>query len=131
MILENKHSYNFDVSHVIFLAATVTTMFSMGCGSNSSTPPTNLTPTLVSIAVTPATSSVTVASQQQFAAQGRYSDSSTKDLTNTATWSSSDTTVATITPGGLVTGVKAGNVKIGAVQNGINGSTALTVKPSG
>ena len=46
-------------------------------------------PTLQSITVAPATASVPVAGTQQFAATGHYSDGSTNNLTNTATWAAS------------------------------------------
>ena len=53
-------------------------------------------PTVVSIAVTPATASIVVGNTQQFTATATYSDKSTKDITSTATWSSGTTGVATI-----------------------------------
>jgi hypothetical protein len=37
---------------------------------------------------------------QAFTATGNYSDKSTKDLTATATWASSNMAIATIAPGG-------------------------------
>ncbi len=66
---------------------------------------------------------------QQFTATGTYSDSSHQDITGTATWSSSDTTLATVNAAGVATGVAAGNVNIQATSGGINGSTTLTVNP--
>src|SRR6202167_318888 len=91
---------------------------------------TNLTvtaPTLVSIAVTPANPSIAKGKTEQFTATGTFSDSSTQNLTSTATWSSVTTTVATITAGGLATGVATGTSTIKAVSGGITGSTILTV----
>jgi uncharacterized protein YjdB len=92
---------------------------------------TNLTasPALVSIAVTPAAQSVLVNATQQFTATGTYSDSSHADISSTVTWSSSDTTLATINAAGLATGVAAGNVTVQAAQGSIHGSTTLTVNP--
>ena len=55
---------------------------------------------LVSIAVTPANASIAKGTTQQFTATGTYSDSSTQNLTSSVTWTSSNTTVATITSGG-------------------------------
>ncbi len=86
-------------------------------------------PVLVSIAVTPANPSIVVGSQQQFAATGTYSDGSHQDLTNSATWSSSNPSVATINTSGLATGVSAGTTTIQAASGGIYGSTGLTVTP--
>ena len=72
---------------------------------------TNLTvtgATLVSIGVTPATTSLPTGIGQQFTATGTYSDGSVADLTGAVTWSSSAPSIATITSGGLATGVSAG-----------------------
>ena len=49
-------------------------------------------PTLQSITVAPATASVVVNGTQQFTATGHYSDGSTSNLTNSASWSASGTT---------------------------------------
>jgi uncharacterized protein YjdB len=92
---------------------------------------TNLTasPALVSIAVTPAAQSVLVNATQQFTATGTYADSSHADITGTVTWSSSDTTLATVNAAGLATGVAAGNITVQAALGSIHGSTTLTVNP--
>src|SRR4029077_14779963 len=52
--------------------------------------------TLVSIQVTPPTPSIANGLTLQFTATGTYTDNSIQDLTQAATWSSSDTSVATI-----------------------------------
>jgi 6-phosphogluconolactonase (cycloisomerase 2 family) len=55
-------------------------------------------------------------------------DNSIQDVTTSVTWSSSDTTKATITTGGLATGVVAGYTTIKATPSvGTAGSTLLTV----
>jgi uncharacterized protein YjdB len=92
---------------------------------------TNLTvsPALVSIAVTPTGPSILVNGTQQFTATGTYTDSSHQDITGNVTWSSSDTTLATVNAAGLATGVAAGNVNVQATSGSINGSTSLTVNP--
>lgn len=89
---------------------------------------TNPAPVLLSIAVTPATPTVSAGSTQQFTATGTYSDNSTQDLTTSVTWSSSNTSVATISsPGGLATAVAPGSSTITATLGSISGSTVLTV----
>ncbi|MDY7226506.1 Ig-like domain-containing protein, partial [Hyalangium rubrum] len=65
-------------------------------------------PVLTSITLTPATASVRQGSTQQFTAQGSYSDGTTSDVTNSATWTSSNTDLATVSSTGLATGVAAG-----------------------
>jgi hypothetical protein len=82
---------------------------------------------LVSIAVTPASPSVSVGKAQQFTATGTYSDGGTGDITSTAAWTSSATSVATIDSKGLSTAVAAGTSTISAAQGGVTGSTTLTV----
>ncbi|MGE0529404.1 MAG: Ig-like domain-containing protein, partial [Bdellovibrionales bacterium] len=53
-------------------------------------------PTLSSLAVTPATSSVAKGLTQQYLAQGTYSDGSVQDLTSAVSWTSTDTSLATV-----------------------------------
>jgi hypothetical protein len=84
--------------------------------------------TLASIAVTPAAPDIGVGTTQQFTATGTFSDSSTKNLTSTVSWSSSNGAVATIaTSGGLATGAAAGGpVTITASLTPSGQSTAVT-----
>jgi trimeric autotransporter adhesin len=98
---------------------------------------TNLTVTpaaLVSIALIPANPSIANGTQQQFAATGTYTDTSTHDVTAVVTWSASDTTVATISnasgSNGLATSVGQGSVTITATLGTIAGVTGLTVTPA-
>jgi hypothetical protein len=86
-------------------------------------------PVLVSIAATPANSSITIGGTQQFTATGTYSDGSQQNL-STATWSSSAPGVATISAGGLATGGTPGSSSITATVGSISGSTNLTVNSS-
>ena len=76
-------------------------------------------PTLVSITVTPNYPIVFAGSTQQFAATGQYSDGSTLDVTDSSTWSSSDTTVATFNASGLASTVFAGTINVTATYNGV------------
>jgi uncharacterized membrane protein len=84
-------------------------------------------PVLTSMAVTPVNPSITTGNQQQFTATGTYSDGSHQDLTNSANWTSSIPSVATISSTGLATGVAPGSTTIQAAVGLINGSTSLTV----
>lgn len=85
--------------------------------------------TLTSIAVTPANGSVARGGTQQMTAIGTYSNGTPQNLSSLVTWSSSNTTVATISAAGLAMGVSAGATNIVAVYGAISGSTALTVNP--
>ena len=85
------------------------------------------TQTLVSIAVTPTNPSVPLGLPQQFTVTGTFTDSSTQQLTNGVTWSSSDLTVGTVDVNGLVTTVGLGSATITANINSLSSSGTLTV----
>ena len=82
---------------------------------------------LVSIAVTPSNASIPLGTLQQYTAIGTYTDNSTKDLTGTAHWSSSQTGVAGVATSGLLTGKGLGSSTISATSSSISGSTSVTV----
>jgi uncharacterized protein YjdB len=88
--------------------------------------------TLVSLAITPANSTVSNGSTQQFTATGTFSDSTTQDITMNVHWSSSHASVATIanapSTAGLATTVGVGSTTIGANSGGVTSSTSLTVQ---
>lgn len=75
---------------------------------------TAATPSLVSITVGPPNPSVTLGGSQQFTATGNYSDGSTNLITSQVTWSSSMTSVASISSGGLATAATVGSTTITA-----------------
>ena len=77
--------------------------------------------------VTPTNPSLAIQSALQLIATGTYSDNSTGDFTHSATWSSSDTTKATVSSSGLVTGIAAGTATITATSGDKSGSTTVTV----
>ena len=83
--------------------------------------------TLVSIAVTPASSSMAVGTTKQFTATGTFSDSSTQDITGVVVWTSSTPAAATISAQGLAASVATGSTTITAAFGSVNGSTGLTV----
>jgi len=55
----------------------------------------------------------------QFAATAYFSDGSSKDETNAVTWSSSNTSVASVSATGNASGIGLGTSSIGAVFNGV------------
>ncbi|MGO9640153.1 MAG: beta strand repeat-containing protein [Candidatus Acidiferrales bacterium] len=87
------------------------------------------TPTLSSIAVTPANASISLGGSQQFTATGTFSDGSSQNLTSSVTWTSASPSVATISSNGLATAVATGGTTIQATSGSIIGSTGLTVTP--
>jgi hypothetical protein len=83
---------------------------------------------LTSIQVTPASSTLFPSATQQLAATGTYSDSTQQNLTAQAAWSSSNTAVATVSSGGLVTAVSGGSATIYAKSAGITGMATVNVR---
>lgn len=83
--------------------------------------------TLTSIAVAPNSATISVGATQQLTATGTFDDSSTEDKTNSVTWSSSDSTIATVSTAGLVTGVKAGSATITATSGNFTSTSTITV----
>jgi len=59
----------------------------------------------------------------QYAATGLLSNGSTKDLTSTATWTSSSTSVATVNSSGLASGIGLGTTNIGASFSGVTATS--------
>ena len=101
-----------------------------GCGVGSSSKTTTTStpaPTVTSIAISPENSAVIVGNALQFKATATLSDNSQKDITSTATWITSDTTIATVNPAGSVTGVSIGVITIKARSGTVDASTLLNV----
>jgi hypothetical protein len=67
----------------------------------------------------------------QFAATANFSDGTAQDVTNQASWLSSNTAVATVSNSGVVTGVGAGEADIGAVYQNRTGSQHITLRFTG
>jgi trimeric autotransporter adhesin len=84
-------------------------------------------PNLTSIAITPAGPSVAIGSTVSLTATGTYDDNSTKNLNATAKWTSSDSSLATISPTGVVTGVNNGSPLIQATVGSVIGSVNVAV----
>jgi trimeric autotransporter adhesin len=89
-------------------------------------------PTLTSLAVAPTSATLILSGTQQISATGTYDDGSTKDLTGSATWSTSDSTVAAVSKGGLVTAVSnlaspPGTATITAASGTLTATSTITV----
>lgn len=82
-----------------------------------------------SVAVTPSPASVRVGGTVQLTATP-YDAVGAAIGGKTATWSSSNTAVATVNGSGLVTGVSPGTTTISATIDGYTGSAPLTVAPT-
>ncbi len=88
-------------------------------------------PLVDTISVSPSSQSVGVGQSVQFTATGTYGHganhpSTTQNITNSVTWTSSVPAVATITAAGVATGVSAGTTTITASMNGYTGVISAT-----
>ncbi|HXX02534.1 MAG TPA: Ig-like domain-containing protein, partial [Candidatus Acidoferrales bacterium] len=84
-------------------------------------------PTLQTIAVNPPSPTLVPGLSLQLDAVGSYSDNSTHDLTTSAIWGSSNSSVATVSPSGLVTANASGGTSVSASLGTTQGSTSLSV----
>jgi uncharacterized protein YjdB len=103
----------------------------IGCGGTTSPPPS--TPTVASVTVSPSGATLTAPSgTQQMSATARDSNGNTMSGVS-FTWTSSNSTVASVSSGGLVTGKSAGTATITATASGVSNTASITVQaqPSG
>jgi uncharacterized protein YjdB len=87
-------------------------------------------PALVSIKVSPTPSSLPVGETQQFTATGNYTDGSTQNLTQSASWISSGPAIATVSPAGAAVAKAVGTAAISATSGSLTGTASLTVSPA-
>jgi hypothetical protein len=100
---------------------------SIGSGSTPNGPTPTPTPTVTSVAVKGNAALTAIGQMTQLNATATLSNGTTQDVTATASWQTSDPTVATVT-GGLVTGVNFGQVTITATYQGGNGMLAVSLQ---
>src|SRR5438874_9842893 len=91
--------------------------FLSACGGGSQSTSTN--PVLQSVQVSAPSSDLTVGQTQQMKAMGAYNTGTSQDLTSSATWNSSDSTVATVSSGGTLTAKAAGTCSVSAKVGGV------------
>lgn len=97
------------------------------CGGGGDTPvdPTPPPPTVASVTVSPTTAALTVPATVQLTATAR--DANGNAMNATIAWSSSASTVATVSQTGLVTSVSAGTAIITATAGAQSASATITV----
>ena len=110
-----------------FISITIPGCGGSGSSSSSGTAGVQLT----QIDVEPSTSAIAKGTSQVFTATGIYSDGSSQDITAQASWTSSDSNVATINNIGSAnvsaSSVAAGTSTITAALSGVSADTTLTV----
>jgi hypothetical protein len=87
--------------------------------------------TLTSIALVPTSAALHIGDIQSFHAEGTYSDGQMRDITDTATWMSADSTVASASNAtgnrGVVTGIGPGMTTVTASYQGVTAQAAVSV----
>jgi hypothetical protein len=86
-------------------------------------------PTLTSLTINPTAPTVEVGFNTTLQAYGVYNDNSGGYVTSNVSWSSSDTTIATVTGNGSaqLTGVGTGTATITAASQSVTGSASATI----
>ncbi len=79
------------------------------------------------INVTPTSRFMKAGETQQYSASGVNGNGTTSDITSSASWTSSNTTVATVSAVGIVTAVAAGSSTVTAASQNVQGSAAVNV----
>jgi uncharacterized protein YjdB len=86
---------------------------------------------LQTIAVSPSNYLLELGFGLKLTATGTYNDGGTKDVTQSALWTSTNSAVATVDNSGNAMGVGTGNTTIQAAVGSVTASTTLTVAPLG
>jgi hypothetical protein len=110
-----------------FLLLTFVSLALVGCGGGGGGGGGSSV-TLQSISITPGDSKIAQGTLKQLTATGPYSDNSTQDLTTTATWSSSDDSIASVDTEGIANNASAatGSTTITATSGTVTGTTTLS-----
>jgi hypothetical protein len=103
------------------------TTISASLGSVSASTILTVTPPLIAVTIAPQNAFVSVGKTQQFIATGSYSDGSSRDVTGSVKWASSNPSVASMAITGLATGLSQGTTTIIGSLSGIMASGTLTV----
>ncbi len=102
---------------------------SLGTKSATATLSVVSSPALTSISIAAPPASLLVGATQNLVATGNYSDGSTANITNTITWSSGASTIATVNASGLVTAVSPGTTPVVAISGTKSTSVTINVLP--
>jgi hypothetical protein len=83
--------------------------------------------TITALQVLPGNKVVAPGATQQYTATATYGNNTTGDVTNQVSWSTNQTNIATITGGGLLTGVALGTTSVKAQSGSVIATTGVTI----
>jgi hypothetical protein len=83
--------------------------------------------TITALQVLPSNATVAPGVTQQYTATATYGNNSTGDVTSQVTWTTNQSNIATITSGGLLTGVALGTTSVKAQSGSVIATTGITV----
>lgn len=84
----------------------------------------------LSVSVSPSAPGLSIGGTVQLKASAAFPDGTTQDVTNSATWTSSNPAIATVSTSGLVTAKGSGQATISATYSGLTGHSLVTVAAS-
>ncbi len=104
--------------------ATITALFG---GQLGTTTLTVTSATATSLRVSPAATNLEHGGFTRFTALAEFSDGTTRDVTSSITWTSSNASVAVVTPTGAATNTRSGMTTVTATTNDLSGTAVLMV----
>jgi uncharacterized protein YjdB len=104
--------------------ATITALFGGQLGTATLTV---TSATATSLRVSPAATNLEHGSVTRFTALAEFSDGTTRDVTSSVTWTSSNASVAVVTPTGIATSTSSGMTTVTATMNDLSGTAFLMV----
>lgn len=84
-------------------------------------------PALASISISPSNLSLPLSQLQQFTATGTFADGSQQNLTNSVTWSVSNSNVVSVSNAGVGVAMGFGSATVSASSATVTGSTSVTI----
>jgi trimeric autotransporter adhesin len=104
--------------------ATITALFGGQLGTATLTV---TSATATSLRVSPGATNLEQESFTRFTALAEFSDGTTRDVTSSVTWTSSNASVAVVTPTGVATSARSGMTTVTATMNDLSGTAVLRV----
>ncbi len=111
---------------IALAAVTSACWFMCACGAGQHRS-NSAAPSLTSLSVTPSLADLALGRSVQLSVTGTYSDQTSKDLTHSAIWSTSDLKIANVDSSGLATSIGVGHAVLTATIDRMSARASLTV----